>query len=339
MLLRRFIAAALALSATFCPAGAQAQSRAAQVIEPPLARAWLQRLHQAAEQRNYRGTQAFSSGGNVSSARVVHYSDGAQQYESVEMLDGQMRRVFRHNDQVYTLWPQRKVAVVEQRTPLASFPSLLQADGNELFDHYELSSLGLDRQAEHDVEVFLLRPRDAFRFAHRLWAELQSGLLLRADVLDPRGDVLESAAFLEISIGVKPQPDAVLAPIRKLDGYRVIRPQIVSTQLKQEGWSLKQRVPGFRQVSCVKRLLPSPEAAAKGVAAEVLQAIFADGLTHVSLFVEPFDAARHVKPMATVTGATHTLMQRHGEWWITAVGDVPITTLKQFVAALSRRKP
>jgi sigma-E factor negative regulatory protein RseB len=41
--------------------------------------------------------------------------------------------------------------------------------------------------------------------------------------------------------------------------------------------------------------------------------------------------------MATVVGPTQTLMQRHGDWWITVVGDVPPATLKQFVRNLERK--
>jgi negative regulator of sigma E activity len=30
-------------------------------------------------------------------------------------------------------------------------------------------------------------------------------------------------------------------------------------------------------------------------------------------------------------------MQAHGSYWITAIGDVPMATLKQFAAALERK--
>jgi sigma-E factor negative regulatory protein RseB len=36
-------------------------------------------------------------------------------------------------------------------------------------------------------------------------------------------------------------------------------------------------------------------------------------------------------------GATSTVMQRHGEHWITAVGNVPATTLEQLARALQRK--
>ena len=69
----------------------------------------------------------------------------------------------------------------------------------------------------------------------------------------------------------------------------------------------------------------------------MLQAIWSDGLTYVSLFIEPYDAERHPRPMQTTIGATQTLMQRRGPWWITVVGDVPAATLAQFARALERK--
>lgn len=345
MLLRRLVAAAsLGCSVVlWSPAGALAQELPQPAARPvPMevaaARQWIQRLQQAASQRNYAGTQVFSSGGTVSSARVVHFGDGAQQLESVEMLDGQMRRVFRHNDLVYTLWPKRHLAVVEQRPVVTPFPSLPH-QGSDLFDSYELLLLGTDRQAGHDVEVVMLRPRDQWRFGQRLWAELSTGLLLRTEVVNRRGDVLESAAFSEVAINVRPQPEAVLMPIRKLDGYKVVRLQPSTTQLENEGWSLRPPVPGFRQVSCVKRPLQGPRQEDGASPSQVLHAIYSDGLTHVSLFVEPFDAERHERPIQMTVGATHTLMTRRGDWWLTVVGDVPAETLKRFASALERRKP
>jgi sigma-E factor negative regulatory protein RseB len=70
---------------------------------------------------------------------------------------------------------------------------------------------------------------------------------------------------------------------------------------------------------------------------QALQTIFSDGLTHVSVFIEPFRAERHARPIHTAIGATHTLMRRQGDWWITVMGDVPLSTLKKFAAALERR--
>jgi sigma-E factor negative regulatory protein RseB len=62
-------------------------------------------------------------------------------------------------------------------------------------------------------------------------------------------------------------------------------------------------------------------------------------LTHVSIFIEAYRPDIHVPEPVIAMGATHALVRRLGEWWITVVGDVPPATLRHFALALERRKP
>ena len=301
------------------------------------ARPWLTRIHEAASRQNFQGTFVVSGGGNVASARMAHFCEGANQFERIESLDGQARNVFRHNDVVHTVWPSSRIVVVEQRDLLNSFPSLLQAGGDAVADWYEVQAQGDERVAGREANVLIVRPKDAYRYGYRLWSDKASGLLLRVDVLGERGDVLETSAFSDIAIGVRSQPDTVLQPMRKLDGYRVLHPVQRPTRLEAEGWVMNQTAPGFRQVSCVNRQMDS-SGDAEVTAQQVLQAIYADGMTYVSVFVEPFKPKRHIRPMLAAVGATQTLSMRQGDWWVTVVGDVPAATLRVFANGLERKK-
>ncbi len=294
------------------------------------ARQWLQRMHEAATQRNYQGTLVVTADGAMSSSKLTHYCEGKQTFERVVMLDGAPQQVLRHNEHLLTLWPERRVARLEQRDTAQTFPALLSGSKEELFERYELVDEGSGRVAGLDAAVFLLRPRDGARFARRLWAERTSGLLLRADVMAADGRVLETSAFSDVTIGGNSKPPSVQAALKKLDGWDVQRPLSQRTSLEAEGWQLRQPVAGFRQSGCIKRRLDGGSAEK-----EVLQAIFTDGLTHVSIFIEPLRPQHH-RSGSAVAGATHTWMQPHGAHWVTVVGDVPAATLKQFAAALER---
>ncbi len=297
---------------------------------------WLTRIQHAAANRSYQGTLMFSVGGVVSSSRVLHICDGRQRYERIEVLDGRARLQYRHNDQLLTVWPASKLARLEQRDPVAEFPALPAAAPQRAAESYDLQAVGKDRIAGHEVDVLLLKPRDKHRFAQRLWSDHQTGLLLRNDVLGPGGDVLESSAFTDVVIGGKPAAESVLGPMKRLDGYRVLRPQAERAQLDAEGWLLQRSVPGFQLVSCTRRPLDTASDADAPV--QVLQSVFSDGLAQVSVFIEPYDAQRHKKPLGTSLGATHTLTNRHGDWWFTVVGEVPMATVQQFEALFERRR-
>lgn len=330
--------AGLCLLAGLWPLASQAAGQAPPASAPTDARGWLARMHDAAINLNYQGTMVFASGGVLSSSRVAHFCVGDQVYERIEALDGKQRQVYRHNDLVHTVWPQSGVVVVERRTLPSRLPSATQSVDPRALEQYELRPEGRDRVAGREAHVFLLQPRDELRFAQRLWADLETGLMLRSDVIGPSRAVLESAQFSEVEIGVRAQPDSVLQAIRRLENLRVLRPVQVATQLEAEGWTLSRPVPGFQLTSCVKRAA-RPQAAGDATPPrpEVTQAVFSDGLTHVSLFIEAFDAARHRQEIRAQFGATHSLAGRKGDFWVTAMGDVPAGTLRRFVDALERR--
>ena len=316
------------------------------LLAPADATGWITRIHNAANKGNYQGTMVFSAGGALSSSRVAHYVVGDQVYEQLEALDGRQQRISRLNDRVQTVWPQTRTAVLEKRETLAAWSATPLNVQPQALEQYAMRREADARVAGRDAAVFVLEPRDALRHAQRLWADLATGLLLRADVLgSPAGAVasasaravLESTAFSEVAIGVKPPPEAVTQPLKtaaQLEGYRVIRPQQQRTALDNEGWLLANPVPGYTLAGCVRRGME-----ASGDEASVLQAVFADGLTHVSVFVESYNPSRPRTEMQALHGATATLSQRRGDYWVTVVGDAPLATLKLFALALDRRKP
>ena len=305
-------------------AGAAAQSDALH---------WLTRMMTAAHNTNYQGTLVLSAGGAMSSSRVWHFRVGENTYERLEAQDGRQQRIYRHNDEVRTVWPQSRMAIVERRQPLSSWSTTPHEVDPRAAESYDIRHEGVARVAGRDVAVLVLAPRDGLRFMQRLWADQATGLMLRADVVALDGSMLESSAFSVIELGVKPQPELVTQAMRDEEGLRITRPHHKRTTLEAEGWVLARPVRGFGLAGCVLRGV-EPGAADP----PMLQAVFSDGLTHVSVFVEPFNAERHRSEIHAKQGATHTVMRRIGEHWLTVVGDVPMLALKQFAETLERRR-
>uniref|UniRef100_UPI002435CECD sigma-E factor regulatory protein RseB domain-containing protein n=1 Tax=Pseudomonas sp. 95_A TaxID=2813570 RepID=UPI002435CECD len=108
----------------------------------------------AAQQQNYEGTFVYQRGAYVQSSRIVHVATkGDGEYERVESLDGKPRKLLRHNDDLYTFVPERRLCVVERRQNKDSFPALLGASGELVLSVYEPKSLGRDRVAGLDAQV------------------------------------------------------------------------------------------------------------------------------------------------------------------------------------------
>lgn len=300
-------------------------------------RGWLARIHDAAARSNYVGTFVNSTGTSVASSRVNHFSEGRTTLERVDALDGEPRSMLRVNDEERTIWPRYRVAVVEPVDPRASFPALVSGGSEKhIPDFYELHVQPAERIAGHDADRLLLKAKDDSRFDHVIWADHATGLLLRVDV-QVNGRTLESSGFSDVNIGVKPDAAAVYAELHRADGYHVVRREVQRTKLEAEGWTMQAGVmpPGFIALGCVRRAMSMT--ADDAGQPKVLQSIWTDGITHVSLFIEPFQPQRQLAEGLTVIGATHTLTRRVGELWLTAVGDVPPAALDQFMRALERK--
>lgn len=298
---------------------------------------WLMRLQQASRLPAYSGTFVVSSSsGALASARIWHACEGDMQIERVESLTGVPRQTYRRNESVVTFFPQARLVRDERReTPGGVFPSLLQAsDDFDTAHFYTARQLGQGRVAGFDADIVLLAPRDDLRFGYRIWSEKKTGLVVKTQTLDSQGRVLEQSAFSELQLDAPVEAGKLKKMMADTEGYRVEKSYKVKTSADAEGWRLTTDVPGFREQSCYK---PPPSSPSK-----IVQWIFSDGLATVSLFLEPFNKERHGREAQWVMGATHTVTRRisdeGGQWWLTAVGEVPVRTLQAFADTLQRIK-
>lgn len=296
---------------------------------------WLLRIHEASKRRTYVGTYVVSAEGKLTSAKIWHVCDGTQQMERVESLTGVPKSTFRHNDQVITFFPGAKLARTEKRGSLELFPNLLRSADSRIDEYYSVSRGGQERVAGVDADIVQLLPKDHWRFGYRIWTEVSTGLVVKLQTIDGRGQVLEQVAFSELQLDAPVKMEKLSQMMANTAGYRVEKIDPVKTSAAAEGWSLRRAVDGFAPMGCFKRPGVAVQAAAS---VDTVQWIFSDGLASVSLFLEPFDRQRHVREGLAESGATRLLSRRIQEWWVTAVGEVPEQTLQAFSENLMRIK-
>jgi len=326
-----------AVSAQTAAAGQKALLAAPLRVEPQQQQRsltdWLERLQQASRVPSYSGTYVVSSAtGTLSSAHIQHYRDGGMQIERVEVLTGEPRVTFRHNQTVLVYWPAERVVRSEQREPKTAFPDLLQpnlAASVEAF--YQAKPAGQERVAGTDADIVVFKPRDKLRYGYRIWSERQTGMIVKIQTLDERGHILEQSAFSEITFQPV-RPGKLLRAMADRRGYRSERAgERFLTTAQQEGWTLSAPVAGFTSQVCYRRPMP-------GEGKPMTQWVFSDGLATVSLFMGLLDPGLPVHEGASAIGATHVLTRRMAAggqtWWLTAVGEVPMQTLQEFAARL-----
>jgi len=330
----------MACAAQWAAAQTRPQAAPASGAEPPALSVveWLQRMHTAARQLNYVGNfVVYGAGGHLSSARIWHACEGDLQIERIEALSGPPRSTFRRNEYVLTFLPETRVVKSEKRENLELFPGLLRAPDSAIAEFYDARVLGKGRVAGFDADVVQLAPRDALRFGYRIWSERRSGLLVKLQTLDADGRVVEQSAFSELQLDAPLKPQALAQMMKSTGGYRIEKAELERTTPQAEGWTMNSPIAGFKPISCYRRALGNPAAPER-----MMQWTFSDGLATVSLFLEPYDAQRQPQEAVLALGATHTMTRRladkRGDWWLTAVGEVPPQTLEAFAQSLVRAR-
>lgn len=295
---------------------------------------WIERMRVAPCSRPYAGTfVVLLSSGSMASSRIWHACEGDQQLERVEALSGTPRTVFRRNNEVRTFLPQSRVVRTDQREASGIFPRVPVVSGASISQFYGARQLGHERVAGHVADVVWLKPQDALRFGYRLWSERDTGLVVKLQTLSADGQVLEQAAFSELDLNSPIRADQLSRMMDATAGFKLLTPTVVKTTAAAEGWALRQSVAGFVPVCCHRRTVSSSDQSQS-----VLQCLYSDGLASVSLFLESFDPERHpAHSQASNMGATHLLSQHvPPDAWLTAVGEVPLRTLRLFAGQLER---
>jgi sigma-E factor negative regulatory protein RseB len=297
-------------------------------VEELDAQSWLKRIQTAAQKLNYAGTFVYQQGNQMRTSRITHVLDGKNEVEKLEILDGKPREYIRNDEEVICYLPESKTLLVEKRVTHDVFPAILAANLSDLTETYDLKKGGVGRVAGHDCQTIMLEPKDKLRYGYKLWADRLTGLLLRAQTLNDRNEVVEQISFTQISIGNISRAQA--RPSFRDTGDWHVENALMS-QVSQSGWTVKSLPPGFRKIREVKRLVSDTSAAVSSGAPsnsrEVLQMVFSDGLAAISVFIEPGSQSRTEGSLQQ--GAINIVGKRQGDYWLTIVGEVPSTAIRQ----------
>jgi sigma-E factor negative regulatory protein RseB len=303
----------------------------AETLEETEALAWLQKIANAARQLNYTGTFIYQHGDQVETSRITHFADRSGEYEKLETLDGPKREIIRTNNEILTFDAEHRVMKREKRSPRRAFPALLPDQLFHLPDYYQLRKGDQERIASYDSQALVLEPRDAFRYGHKLWADVATGLLLKARMLDEQSRVVEQFVFTQLSIGSGVTRDSVRSSFDTRE-WAGEPPSSNAPAPSDTGWMVKNQPPGFKKIMEMKRFKP-------GAQAPIAHLVYSDGLAAVSVFIEPLPTKRKFQEGLTHQGAVNIYTRPLPDQLVTVLGEAPALTVMQMANSVSLRAP
>jgi sigma-E factor negative regulatory protein RseB len=295
---------------------------AAETAEESEALAWLQKIANAARELNYRGTFVYQHGEQTETSRITHFVDRTGEYEKLETLDGPRREIIRNSGEILTFYADTRMVKRERRTARKLFPGLLPDQLAALAEYYRLRKGGQKRIAGYDSQQLILEPRDEYRYGHKLWAEINTGLLLKASMLDDKHEVIEQFHFTEVMINAPLTREAVKPsfPVPAPEARR--EPGADATGLADTGWTVRSQPAGFRKIMELWRLKQSG-------GGQVAHLVYSDGLAAVSVFIEPLPPARQVAEGLSQQGAVNIYTRPLSDQLVTVLGETPPVTVMQ----------
>lgn len=290
---------------------------------------WLQTMAFAAHQTDYSGTFVYQYGGHVETSRITHVADRDGEHGRLESLDGPRREIIRHNDQVWCYLGNGKVKV-EQRQGGREFPALLPQQISLLSENYLLKPAEEVRLAGFHAHAMVFQPKDNLRYTHKMWADSVSGLLLKSEVLDEHGSVIEQYSFTQLSIGgdidrkwitANQFADAPHTHYGNKPHLAHNLPMAAPASVVS-GWRVDALPEGFKKIVEVRRQL-------RGKGAPVIQMVFSDGLAGISVFIEKSDSEDAAQTGLSNQGIMQVYSRLVDDQLVTVVGEVPPRTVIQ----------
>lgn len=289
---------------------------------------WLNTMAAAVQSISYEGTVIRMQDGRSEALKVVHTIADGVVFEKVVAQEGAALEIIRHGNEVHHILPDRQSVLVEEWDDRSTLFSTLPSSDIRFGNEYDAAIVRDERVAGRDAIVLAIRPHDSFRYGHRLWLDRETGFPLQTQLLND-GSVIEQVKFADISLNQLIDQSA-LASSYSTDQFTWLTQSSThqGTDIETR-WTSDELPAGFTAVSTHEETMAGSDAA-------VTHILFSDGLANVSVFIAALRKDSLAGPAKM--GVSNAYCVAHGDYEVTAIGEVPAATVKQIATTMRQRQ-
>ncbi len=280
-------------------------------------------MSKASRELNYDGVFVYRLGKQVDTMRIIHKSNKDGIYERLISLTGTAREVIRDKDQVRCFFPENKAVIVEKSRLGKLISSHLPNPIQSVSEFYVFETIGEDRIAGLNAWIVNIRPTDKYRYGYQLWIDKDSKLLLKSELKNQLGVTLEQIMFAQLST-LEDIDDALLQPTvsgKDFTWYNNVKNVSLKVNNNDKQWKVTWMPTGFTMSNHVKEPMMMSQM-------PVEHFVYTDGLAMVSIFVEKINQQEDTITGPSNFGGVNAYAKHTDGYQITAVGEVPKTTVK-----------
>lgn len=284
----------------------------------------LDKMTQALDNLNYELAFVQTTPSNMDSFRYRHIKKDNKTYAQLVTLDGRQQEIIQRDNLVSYFQPNTQAFTLNSGNIVDAMPAVVRADFDKLSSVYDFIKIGKDRVAGRFADTIRIVPKDDFRYQYLVFVDEENGLLLRGDMLDSEGKLLDQFRVVTLYIDDR---------LRGLTEYinKVSMPPLLKESKNEQNsditWSAGWLPQGFSLIRYTQETLES----------EVIDsALYSDGLFTFTLFVS--NSGSNVLPENTWKQGAYTIYSEvNGGKEITFIGQLPIAAAKRIVQEVKFR--
>lgn len=291
---------------------------------PQSANQWLAELQNIITNANFQVSFVQTIAGKETVPYLWRHGimeDGSE-LEQLNLQNGPGRELIRVNDVVSVFEPDVQPYSLRSKHINGPIPSVLLYHPEQLTKAYEFVAVGRARVAGRSAQQIRIVSRDNTRFGYQLWLDESSGMLLKLNMLDLQGALLEQIQVTAFAIS--PEPAEYFSRINLAS---LPAPMALSNASNRaHKWDVTYLPAGMREIKQDTRRL-----ALTGQVVEYK--LFSDGLVDVSVYVQPAEDALG-ETLALRNEVSTFLTLTDGKAQVTVVGEIPLQTANAIATSL-----
>lgn len=286
---------------------------------------WLVRMSQAITSLNYQISFVVLKPGIDAQPYLWRHGINPEgvEMEQLNLLNGPGREMLRIGSQVSYFEPNVPPYSLESDVINGPLPSVFFRNPMTLSKSYEFIMVGRSRVAGRAAQQIRIISRDKSRFGVNLWLDQDTGLLLKLDMIDLKGQRIEQIQVTELTVMDTPHPYFQRIELDKLPDVIDIR----SSATSKLTWGFGFLPEGMELVKRDVHRLPLT-----GDLVEYM--MLSDGLIDVSVYLQDATNSSADNDVLLRHESNTFLTRRQGPLLVTVVGKLPAPTASAIAASL-----
>ncbi len=293
--------------------------------DTPSAEALLQQMQRAYHHYNFELSLIKVRQGTIEPLRFSHAVSEKSELSHLIYLNGRPSEYLKRNNEISFFEAGSDPYTLSGARMPGFWSAVLGMNLEQVLKSYDPVVTGRNRIAGLPVQVVRLAPKDPSKYGFVLWLEQASGLLLRLDLIDEGGNLVEQ--FMGVDLRIMPEPSSWLLALDKVTLPRAVTTEQAYQAPQQElGWAPGWLPKGFRVTSTDRHPLV-------GTGEMVDYMMVSDGLVDVSIYLSAPESGMGEQLVRQGATSLLRLLNDH-KVEVTVVGEVPAQTAQRIAESL-----